>query len=183
MSLTPAPVGFTDAELLASLPAVRRYARALTRDADRAEDLVQAVAERALRKRHLFQPETNLMSWLLTLAHHSNVNEGRREAARPAGVIDEAVVERVPAPGTDPIAAIEVKEIRALLARLPRQQQRVLVLAALYGENYERMAAWEMVPVGTVRSRLSRGRAMLRLLARGTELSAEERGMLDAAAD
>lgn len=160
---------------------VRRYARALTRDADRADDLVQSVMERALRKRHLFAEGTNLRAWLLSITHNAYVNSVRRAVRENAIDVAEEDLARIPAMERDAIAGIEVKEMEVLLRRLPRQQQRVLVLAALYGENYERMAEYEMVPVGTIRSRLSRGRASLRLLSDGTDLAPEELEKLGAA--
>lgn len=168
--------------LTATIPNLRRYARSLVRDADRAEDLVQETLLRAIRKQHLWEPGTNLRAWLFTLMHHQHVNDVRRRVRDAASVTvagDEAF-NAIPDYRGDPLPAIELKQLAQLIRRLPRQQQRVILLAALMGDNYERMADYEMIPVGTVRSRLSRGRAMLRLLAGGTELSAEERERLGA---
>ena len=75
------------AELLeAEIPKLRRYARALTRDAVRADDLVQNSLVRAIAKQHLWQPGTDLRAWLFTILHHQNVNDVRNASRRGDGV-------------------------------------------------------------------------------------------------
>jgi RNA polymerase sigma-70 factor, ECF subfamily len=68
------------------IPRLRRYARALTRNRDRADDLVQDTLSRALDKQHLWQPGTNLGAWLFTIMHNQNVNNVRRDARESAAV-------------------------------------------------------------------------------------------------
>jgi RNA polymerase sigma-70 factor, ECF subfamily len=165
-------VGFDDAQLVALLPRVRRYALVLTRSVDRADDLVQQVAVRALEKRHLFQEGTDLGAWLGVLTHNAYVN-GVRYATR-ASCVDLDAAGHVPA-ADDPSVGAELSEVIENLRRLPRPQQRLIIAAALTDDNYEELAAFEDVPSGTIRSRLSRGRDALRLMSRGVELSRDER--------
>lgn len=140
------------------IPALRRYARRLVRDADAAEDLVQDTLERALRKIHLWQPG-NLRGWLMTLMHNVRVNQ----ATRPAPVLYfEALEDRADA--TSEAAVIELIDVRRAYARLPEGQQRLLAMAALGDLTVEEIADELGIPVGTVLSRVSRGRSRLRAM-------------------
>jgi RNA polymerase sigma-70 factor (ECF subfamily) len=76
---------FTDL-LESEIPKLRRYARAMTRDPVRADDLVQSCLVRAITKQHLWQPGTNLRAWLFTILHHQNVNDVRRSLREGEGV-------------------------------------------------------------------------------------------------
>src|ERR687886_726788 len=79
------------------IPRLRRYARALTRDVTRADDLVQACLERAVAKQHLWEPGTDLRAWLFTILHNQHVNEVRRSVREGSNVaIDEARALTVP---------------------------------------------------------------------------------------
>ena len=86
------------------IPRLRRYARALTRNRDRADDLVQDTLSRALDKQHLWQPGTNLRAWLLTIMHNQNVNNVRRDVREFTAVEIERVSTTLPAT-TDPSAS------------------------------------------------------------------------------
>ena len=145
------------------LPRLRRYARALTRDTQRADDLVQDTLVRALAKQHLWQEGTNLRAWLFTLMHNQYVNDVRR-AGREGGNIDVSELASVLVATTDPTAARRLQEMEQALARLPLEQREAILLIALEGLRYDEAASVLGVPIGTVRSRLSRGRETLRRL-------------------
>jgi RNA polymerase sigma-70 factor (ECF subfamily) len=145
------------------IPRLRRYARALTRNRERADDLVQDTLGRALIKEEFWQPGTNLRAWLFTIMHNQNVNNIRRDV-RESGARDiETISVALPAT-TDPTASRQIFELERALARLPLEQRQVILLVGLEGMSYQDAAGILVIPVGTVRSRLSRGRDALRKL-------------------
>lgn len=150
----------SDDPLLAEIPRLRRYARALAGDAARADDLVQDTLERALLKNRLWRPG-NVRGWLLTMMHNLFVNELRRTRSidyrDPAEVPEVAVRPRQQ-------DAIEVRDLDRALQQLPPEQRAVLLLVGLESLSYEETAAVVSAPVGTVMSRLSRARDRLRQL-------------------
>ena len=151
-------------ELLeAEIPKLRRYARALTRDPARADDLVQNSLVRAIAKQHLWQPETDLRAWLFTILHHQNVNDVRSASRRGDGVPVEKVAPTLVAL-SDPTAALQIRDLERAMAALPEGQRQVILLVGLEGMRYEEVATILGIPIGTVRSRLSRGRETLRIL-------------------
>jgi RNA polymerase sigma-70 factor (ECF subfamily) len=144
------------------IPRLRRYARALTRDVSRADDLVQNCLTRALAKQHLWQPGTNLRAWLFTIQHHQNVNDVRRSIREGTHVmLDEARELTVQA---NAIPTLQLRDLAVALGKLQPEQRQVILLVGLEGMPYEEVASVLNVPVGTVRSRLSRGRDQLRRL-------------------
>src|SRR5436305_9650792 len=147
----------------AEIPRLRRYARALTRNVTRADDLVQSCLTRAVAKQHLWQPGTDLRAWLFTILHNQHVNDIRRAVREENNVsIDDiAPVASVQANAMDVLA---LRDLEAALAKLPGEQRQVILLVGLEGLAYEEVASILRVPVGTVRSRLSRGRDQLRAL-------------------
>jgi RNA polymerase sigma-70 factor, ECF subfamily len=145
------------------IPRLRRYARTLTRNPDRADDLVQDTLVRALVKQHLWQPDTNLRAWLFTLMHNQNVNDVRR-SARNGTAVDLDAISNGLAATTDPTASRQLHELDRAIGQLAVEQRQALLLVGLEGMSYEETAAILGVPVGTVRSRLSRGRDSLRRL-------------------
>jgi RNA polymerase sigma-70 factor (ECF subfamily) len=149
--------------LQAEIPRLRRYARALTRNPSRADDLVQDTLTRALRKQHLWEPGSDLRAWLLTIMHNHNVNEVRRTARDDLAVDIDQCAGTVIAT-TDPTGSCQLQELDVAIGRLPEEQRQVLLLVGLEGLSYEHTAAILCIPVGTVRSRLSRARDLLRRL-------------------
>jgi RNA polymerase sigma-70 factor (ECF subfamily) len=145
------------------IPRLRRYARALTRDASRADDLVQSCLVRALAKCHLWEPGTDLRAWLFTILHNQHVNDVRRAVREGINVPVEDVAPVLTVPSTQG-ASLQLRDLDRALGRLPEEQRQVLLLVGLEGMRYEEVAMVLDVPVGTVRSRLSRGRDMLRQL-------------------
>ena len=145
------------------IPRLRRYAGALTRSQDKADDLVQTTLVRAIAKQHLFKPDTNLRAWLFTLLHNQHVNDVRRSAYRGIAVtIEDAASDLVAV--ADPSASRQLTELDQAIGTLPVEQRQVILMVGLEGMAYEEVAAILMVPVGTVRSRLSRARSALRQL-------------------
>ena len=145
------------------LPRLRRYAKALTRDPSRADDLVQDTLVRALAKQHLYQDGTNLRAWLFTLMHNQHVNNARRSVREDNSLdVDTAAAHLVAV--TDPTASRQLRELDEAIGKLAMEQRQVILLVGLEGMSYEETAAILNVPIGTVRSRLSRGREALRRL-------------------
>ena len=145
------------------IPRLRRYARALTRRADRADDLVQETLVRAIAKSDLWQAGTDIRAWLFTIIHNQHVNMVRR-AMRDDATVDIEQMSSSLTAITDPTASRQLRELDTALARLPAEQREVILLVGLEGMSYEAAAQILEVPVGTVRSRLSRGRDALRQL-------------------
>jgi RNA polymerase sigma-70 factor, ECF subfamily len=145
------------------IPRLRRYARALTRNRERADDLVQDTLARALIKEQFWQPGTNLRAWLFTVMHNQNVNNVR-QAAREFAVGDIDQISATLPATTDPAASRQMFELERALAQLALEQRQVILLVGLEGMSYQDAAGILKIPVGTVRSRLSRGRDILRKL-------------------
>ncbi|ATE60844.1 sigma-70 family RNA polymerase sigma factor [Thauera sinica] len=150
-------------DLLAEIPRLRRYARALTGDAARADDLVQDTLERALGRWRLWRPG-NLRAWLMTMMHNLFINEVRAVSA--VEYRDGAELPERPArPPQDD--GLELRDLERALQALPAEQREVLLLIGLEDLTYEDVARITGVPVGTVMSRLSRARGRLRGLLSG----------------
>jgi RNA polymerase sigma-70 factor, ECF subfamily len=145
------------------IPRLRRYARALTRAADQADDLVQDTLVRALARSHLWQPGTDIRAWLFTIMHNQYVNTARREMRNWASVDIERLASALPTTA-DPSKGLELVELDRARARLPDEQREVILLVGLEGMAYQSAAQILGVPIGRVRSRLSRGRDALREL-------------------
>ena len=146
-------------DIVAEIPRLRRYARALTGDAVRADDLVQDTLERALRKWSLWRPG-NLRAWLFSIMHNLFVNQVRNP--RSVDCPGDDVLPDMPTRATQS-DALELRDFARSLSRLPEEQREVVLLVALEDLSYEDTAKVLGVPVGTVMSRLSRGRERLRL--------------------
>jgi len=150
-------------EVKAEIAGLRRYARALTRDLVEADDLVQDCLTRALGKLHLWQQGTDLRAWLFTILHNQYINHVRR-AAREGAAIGlserEPLLARAPQQGS----RLELRDLERAIAKLPSTQRSVILLVGLEGMSYGEVAAVLDVPVGTIRSRVSRGREALRRL-------------------
>jgi RNA polymerase sigma-70 factor, ECF subfamily len=153
-------------QLEALIPRLRRYARALTRDVSRADDVVQSCLTRALAKQHLWQPGTDLRAWLFTILHNQYVNEVRRSVREGVNVAVEGMAPMLTVQ-SNAIAVLQLRDLESAIARLPQEQRQVILLVCLEGMAYEQVAAVLQVSVGTVRSRLSRARVQLRLEVKG----------------
>lgn len=154
--------------IVTEIPRLRRYARALTCDSSRADDLVQDTLERALSRFSLWRPG-NLRAWLFTIMHNIFVNQ-----IKSAAHIDYLADDLLP---DLPLRAtqsdnLELRDLDRALGRLSPEQREVLLLVGLEDLSYEETAKVIGSPIGTVMSRLSRGRERLRALLAGIELPA-----------
>jgi RNA polymerase sigma-70 factor, ECF subfamily len=144
------------------IPRLRRYARYLRREPDHADDLVQECLSRAIAKIDTWQPGTNLRAWLFVILRNCHINEIRREQ-RVVSLEDES-------PASEPVLSVPgsqetrvaLAEVRRAFLTLSEEHREVLLLVAIEGLQYEEASAILEVPLGTVRSRLSRARQALR---------------------
>jgi RNA polymerase sigma-70 factor, ECF subfamily len=165
--MSPADPALPHPDLVAAIPRLRRYARVLTGDATRADDLVQDTLARAWEKRRLWQAGTDLRAWLFTVMHNVYVNQlalARREAGNISLDADmNGAAWQLPVRGNQ-LDRVELLELVTQMGRLPPDQREVLLLAAVEELRYEEIAKMLSVPIGTVMSRLSRAREKLRRL-------------------
>jgi RNA polymerase sigma-70 factor (ECF subfamily) len=161
---SPAVTGITRAfadALTAELPALRRYARALTGHAPLADDLVQDCIERALT--HAATQEIlRLGPWLRSVLHNLFVDEMRRRKTRGTGVDVQDLADDIRL--SVPAAGSEIGDLLAATARLSDEHRRILVLAGVEALSYREIADELSIPMGTVMSRLARARLALRAL-------------------
>jgi RNA polymerase sigma-70 factor, ECF subfamily len=154
-------------EIAVHIPNLRRYARALVRDVVAADDLVQETLTRAIAKLHLWREGSSLRAWLFTILHNQYVNDVRRSIRSGTTVGFDDVTDlplRLPATQEK---CLELRDLDRALGRLPAEQRAVILLIGLEGMPYGEVATALGIPVGTVRSRLSRGRDALRRLMDG----------------
>jgi RNA polymerase sigma-70 factor (ECF subfamily) len=143
------------------IPALRRYAWALLRNDQAADDLVQDCLERALSRWHLRRRDGNVRAWLFTILHNLFISDRRRAARRGRpSPLDELAVE--PAAASNPEHSLAARDLLTALAELPEEQRAVVLLVGVEDLSYDEAARVLGVPIGTVMSRLSRGRERLR---------------------
>jgi RNA polymerase sigma-70 factor, ECF subfamily len=138
-----------------AIPALRRYARALTRDAETADDIVQDTLVRALRSEHLFHGG-DTRAWLYTILTNLNRNRLRSLSRRPslAPIKDSDAATGGPEAGS--------RDISRALDELAEDQRSALLLVVLEGLTYREAAEVQGVPIGTVMSRLARARSQIK---------------------
>ena len=146
------------------IPRLRRYARALTGDRAAADDLVQDTLERALGRLHLWRQGSDLRAWLFTIMHNIFVNQARSRMRYPHEALDESAADALHYRDPD---WTDLRDIGGALERLPVEQRTVVLLVGLEQFTYEEAARVLQVPIGTVMSRLSRGRERMRVLLGG----------------
>ncbi|MBL8420462.1 MAG: RNA polymerase sigma factor, partial [Dechloromonas sp.] len=144
-------------------------ARALVGDRAAADDLVQDTLERAWTRIAQWRAGSDLRAWLFSIMHNLRVDQLRRPGLAIRAIDDADFAVPTRATQSD---GLEVIDLEAALARLPEEQRAVLLLVALEEMRYEDVAATLAIPVGTVMSRLSRGRERLRLILEGSPPSA-----------
>lgn len=159
-----------DRRVEALVPGLRRFAWSLTRRAEEADDLVQDCLEQALGAWHRRRATGDLRAWLFTILYNLHVS-GRRRSARRARLLEQvAQFSDTSGPSTAQDATVHCTQVLAQLERLPEEQRSVLLLVGVEELSYEEAGRVLGVPVGTVMSRLSRGRERLRLLAEGRQV-------------
>ena len=156
-----------DQQLLTWLPRLRRYARALAGNRDDADDLVQDTLERAWAKSGLWRGRTeirDMRAWLFSIMHNLHVDGVRRPRLHTVTMDDDTP--EVPVAPTQG-ERLAVLDLQAALDALPVEQKEILLLVALEDMAYADVAQTLGIPIGTVMSRLSRGRERLRGLMEG----------------
>jgi RNA polymerase sigma-70 factor (ECF subfamily) len=156
-----------EAEIVACIPGLRRYARGLTGDPGRADDLVQDTLERAWLRFSLWQKRSELRAWLFGIMHNHFVDGLRAQRSRPEEASGDDAPE-LPQRATQ-ADRLELRDLDRSLQRLPPEQREVLLLVGLEELSYREVALALGVPAGTVMSRLSRGRERLRVELQGRE--------------
>jgi RNA polymerase sigma-70 factor (ECF subfamily) len=151
-----------ETDLLAHLPQLRRYARALTGDRAWADDLVQDATERALGRSKAFRAGTNLRAWLFTIMRNLYIDQlrGRRDIA----VDDETAPWRQMAAPVGEVDGLVLRDVQRALYCLPVEQREVMLLVCVEEMSYQEASVVLNVPAGTVMSRLSRAREHMRVL-------------------
>lgn len=142
------------------LPHLRRYALFLARDVAIAEDLVQDCVERAIDRADQFKPGTSFRAWLFTILRSIFLNQQRRAANRPLAPEDNATAIQSSV-GASQESHVEMRQLETALQKLSSAHRDVLLLIVIEGFSYEEAADMLEVPLGTVRSRLSRARREL----------------------
>lgn len=165
----------TDPRLISieqEIPRLRRYARYLARDVEQADDLVQECLMRAIARLDSWQPGTNLRAWLFVILRNLFISDLRRAGRLPTdgAIEDEHPCLAVNGRQEGHLAVVELQEALDLVSE---EHREVLVLVAIEGLKYEEAADVLRVPVGTVRSRLSRARMALRDLLEGSDYRRE----------
>ncbi len=149
-------------ELVELAPRMRRFARALATNAADADDLVQTSLERALARREQWRPGTSLRSWVFTMMRNAWIDETRARKRRGAVTTGPELMEAQPDPlSPDLDARREAQGVRDALAALPDPQREAVALVLVEGLSYAEAAEVLNVPVGTLTSRLVRGRLAL----------------------
>ena len=151
-------------QLLALLPRLRRYARALVRQREEADDLVQDTLERAWAKSGLWRGVIDMRAWLFGIMHNLHVDGVRRAKLQTVSLDDDTPEVPVAATQGERLAVLD---LQSALGQLPLEQREVLLLVALEDMAYAEIAHTLGIPIGTVMSRLSRGRERLRAVLDG----------------
>lgn len=154
-----------ETDLAALLPQLRRFAHGLSRSPADADDLTQMTVERALRSRDQWQPGTKLDSWLYRIMRNLWIDTVRargRLEQRQAPAEEGEQVGHDPLPGIE--AAIDLRRVMAAMDQLPDEQREIVALILIEGFGYREAAEMLDLPIGTVSSRLVRGRTALMTL-------------------
>ncbi len=157
----------TKREMIALLPRLRAFARALTRDQAMADDLVQLGCEKALRNLGGYTPGTRLDAWLFRIIRNSWIDD-RRAQRRFQLVADPTELDTMGEDGRDAIhARLELRDVARAMAGMEQEQREVLMLIGVNGMRYREAAEALDIPIGTVMSRLSRARRALAAMVHG----------------
>jgi RNA polymerase sigma-70 factor (ECF subfamily) len=167
------------AEIQDYVPHLRRYALALSHNPVAADDLVQESVARALTKSDLFNAGTNLRAWLFTIMHNVHISGARRQ--KHIGMpIDPEIAAAVLTMQPGQEAPLVMKAMEKAMGVIPDAQRLAVIMAGIEGMSYEEIADHLKVPIGTVKSRVSRGRDALRKALHGRERSWHQREHMDA---
>jgi RNA polymerase sigma-70 factor, ECF subfamily len=150
-----------------SIPSLRRYAWSLLRDKNDADDLVQDCLVRALDRMDSLRSDSDLRAWLFTIMHNIFASRWKRVRNRARLVAEHTETEAIIAAPQQ--ASVEIRDVLRGLDTLPVEQREVILLVAVEGFHYDEVAQMLGIPIGTVMSRLSRGRDRLSQFVQGQE--------------
>jgi RNA polymerase sigma-70 factor (ECF subfamily) len=160
------------ADLVAAIPMLRGFARSLSGNRDRADDLVQETLAKAIANRDKYRTGTNLHAWLVTILRNQYYSEGRRRWREVSDAEGTHAARLTQKPGHD--SHMEMLEFLGALQVLPPDQREALILVGASGLSYEEAAEVLGTRIGTVKSRVSRARARLETLLDGGESYARD---------
>jgi RNA polymerase sigma-70 factor, ECF subfamily len=146
-------------EMVKLLPRLRRFARSLARNMSDADDLVQTAVERALARSSQLRPDSNPLAWMFGILRHAWLDEARNRARRSRLFAPSELAEEI----ADPVTSVPagVLAVEDAMARLPEEQRMAVALVLVEGLSYAEAAEIMGVPIGTLTSRLARGRTAL----------------------
>jgi RNA polymerase sigma-70 factor, ECF subfamily len=153
-----------NAIITAQIPRLRRYARALTGDRTSADDLLQDTLERAWSKLHLWRRGSDMRAWMFSIMHNTFINHIRKNKIITVSMDDDAL--EVPTRATQE-DFLQMRDLASAIGKLPYEYRELILLIGLEQLSYEEAAKVLGIPLGTVMSRLSRGRERLRALMAG----------------
>jgi RNA polymerase sigma-70 factor (ECF subfamily) len=148
--------------IIGLLPRLRRFARTITRNHDDADDLVQIAVERALQRYEQWRPDSRFESWMFGIVRNAWIDEVRARQRRNRVLAPEAEGEHVGGGAGESQA--EALSIHAAMAALPEEQRMAVALVLIEGLSYKEAAEALVIPIGTLTSRLARGREALQAL-------------------
>ncbi len=158
------------AEIEKFLPQLRRYALALCHNPTAADDLVQDSIARALAKSHLFHSGTNLRAWVFTIMHNLNISNRRRQKFIGSPIDPDIAAATLSVQPTQEFSVM-VKTLIKAMKGIPETQRDAVLMVGMEGMSYETASEYLKVPIGTIKSRVSRGRDALRIALYGRERS------------
>jgi RNA polymerase sigma-70 factor, ECF subfamily len=161
------PLAEVREQIVALLPRLRRFARTIARHAHDADDLVQVTVERALLRHEQWRPDTRLESWMFSIMKNAWIDEVRARTRRDRVLAPEEAGADVGDSSAQ--AQVAALSIEAAMARLPEEQRIAVGLVLVEGLSYKEAAYVADVPIGTLTSRLARGRETLMKLLGGGE--------------
>ncbi len=146
------------------IPRLRRYARALTGDRTSADDLVQDTLERAWGKLHMWRRGSDMRAWMFSIMHNTFINHVRKNRLDTVSIDEDAL--EVPTRSTQE-DFLQMRDLASAIGKLAYEYREVILLIGLEQMSYEEVAKVLGIPLGTVMSRLSRGREKLRTIMAG----------------
>jgi len=167
----PSEAEQTRSDIAAMLPRLRRFARALTGQTADADDIVQIAVERALMRLDQFQPGTRLDAWMFSIVRNAWIDEARARTRRGKTFVAAELGESIGNDAAEEMhARLEANEVWAAMRKLPDEQREAVALVCVEGLAYRDAADALGVPIGTLTSRLARGReALQQMLGAGND--------------
>ncbi len=151
---------FTDNQLITAMPRLKKFAWKLTRNDANADDLLQSTVLRAMEKKHLFQEGSNVFSWSSKIMYNLFVTDYRRKVKFESQYDPEPYLEKKKA-NVDHDDMMMMQEVGEAMKQLSDEHREILIMVTVQGMKYDEASEKLNIPVGTVRSRLSRARNIL----------------------